>query len=318
MIDLLLYIPVMMLVLLANVGLMNRGAAVLTYVLLGIFNVFVFLAGLALLSPQASFAFHTDMVLPNERIIALVGVCLIAMGIISTLFLLRAVRRGVARCIPVSPSSTVDATALVFGVDLVGFSFLQLILLPYFWDSIDEPLVTPAGLWKQGLAFFAVGLLSVGFLVRRNLKDTLSRLGLVLPRRSHLLWVAGAVVVGILLNIIVQVFWEWAQPERFYEMQARLQQLFGEFESTGGLLAVGLSAGIGEEVLFRGALQPRFGLWPTTFLFAVIHSYYGLSPGLVWIFVLGLGLGILRQKSNTTACILFHALYNGVSFIIGV
>lgn len=315
MTDILIYMPVVALVLVANAGLSSRGAAILTYFLLGVFNLFVFLSGLAFLNPQASFAFHTDLVLPNERVITMVGVCLMLTGVVSMMFLLRPVRSGIGRVLPISPSSPLDATALVFSVDLLGFSILQLILLPFFWESFNEALVTPAGLLKQGLAFLLVGFLSVGFLVRRDWKSTLGRLGLALPQRAHLAWVAVAVAVALLLNIVIQVFWEWVQPERYLEMQARLEQLFGEFGTTGGLLAVGLAAGVGEEVLFRGSLQPRLGLWPTTFLFTVIHSYYGLSPGLLWIFALGLGLGILRQRSNTTSCILFHALYNGVSFL---
>jgi membrane protease YdiL (CAAX protease family) len=315
--DILIYMPVVALVLVANAGLLSRGAVILTYVLLGVFNVFVFLSGLAFLNPQASFAFHTDLALPNERVIMFVGVCLMLTGIVSMLFLLRPVRNAVGRVLPISPSSPLDATALVLAVDLVGFSVLQLILLPFFWESFNETLVTPAALWKQGLAFLLVGFLSVGFLFRRDWKSTLERLGLTLPKGAHLAWVAGTVAVALLLNIVIQVLWEWVQPERFYEMQARLEQLFGEFGTTGGLLAVGVSAGAGEEVLFRGALQPRLGLWPTTFLFTIIHSYYGLTPGLLWIFALGLGLGILRQRLNTTSCILFHALYNGVSFLMG-
>jgi membrane protease YdiL (CAAX protease family) len=316
--DILIYMPVVALVVVANAGLSSRGVAMLTYVLLGVFNAFVFLSGFAFLNPQVSFAFQTDLALPDERIITMVGVSLLLTGIVSMISLLGPVRRGIGRVLPISPSSPLDVTAFVFCVDLLGFSVLQLILLPYIWESGNEALVTPAGLWKQGLAFLLVGFLSVGFLLRRDWKGTLERLGLTLPRGAHLAWVVVAVAVAILLNIVVQVFWQWVQPERYLEMQARLEQLFGEFGTTGGLLAVGLSAGAGEEVLFRGSLQPRLGLWPTTFLFTIIHSYYGLTPGLLWIFALGLGLGILRQRSNTTSCLLFHALYNGVSFLIGV
>ncbi|MBK6432580.1 MAG: CPBP family intramembrane metalloprotease [Anaerolineae bacterium] len=59
-------------------------------------------------------------------------------------------------------------------------------------------------------------------------------------------------------------------------------------------------------MIFRGALQPRFGLILTSFLFAVIHVQYGLSPAVVQVFVLGLVLGIIRQRGNLTmsiACI---------------
>ena len=48
--------------------------------------------------------------------------------------------------------------------------------------------------------------------------------------------------------------------------------------SIPGILTLGLAAGIGEETLFRGALQPRFGLLITSLLFALLHSQYGITP----------------------------------------
>jgi len=48
----------------------------------------------------------------------------------------------------------------------------------------------------------------------------------------------------------------------------------------GLMLLLGLSAGIGEEITLRGALQPKLGLALTSLLFAALHvqySWYGCS-----------------------------------------
>ena len=73
---------------------------------------------------------------------------------------------------------------------------------------------------------------------------------------------------------------------------------------------IGLGAGLGEETLFRGAVQPTLGILPTSILFASMHVQYGPSLLLGYIFVLSIGLGYLRRRFNTTASFLAHAAYN--------
>jgi membrane protease YdiL (CAAX protease family) len=73
---------------------------------------------------------------------------------------------------------------------------------------------------------------------------------------------------------------------------------------------LGLAAALGEETVFRGALQPRFGLVFTSILFALLHSQYGLSFSTIAVFVIGLVLGVLRLRANTTTAMITHAVYN--------
>ncbi len=69
-------------------------------------------------------------------------------------------------------------------------------------------------------------------------------------------------------------------------------------------------AGIGEETLFRGALQPRFGIVVTAALFAFVHVQYGVTPILGMVFVHGLAYGLIRRHLNTTTAVLAHAYYD--------
>lgn len=42
------------------------------------------------------------------------------------------------------------------------------------------------------------------------------------------------------------------------------------------IIFLSICAGVGEEVLFRGGIQPHLGVWPTSILFVALHGY--LNP----------------------------------------
>jgi membrane protease YdiL (CAAX protease family) len=76
---------------------------------------------------------------------------------------------------------------------------------------------------------------------------------------------------------------------------------------------------VAEEIVFRGALQPRFGLIATAFLFAAVHTQYGITFASLEVFVLGLGLGWLRAASKSTLPgIVTHAGYDLIVGLIGL
>lgn len=82
-------------------------------------------------------------------------------------------------------------------------------------------------------------------------------------------------------------------------------------------IQISLFAGVGEELLFRGAIQPLIGIWLTSFIFIGIHGYFKFrSPG-HWLFgslMFGLGvlLGFLFDYSGLMAAMWAHAVYDGV------
>jgi membrane protease YdiL (CAAX protease family) len=81
-------------------------------------------------------------------------------------------------------------------------------------------------------------------------------------------------------------------------------------------LVIGLGAALGEESLFRGAVQPVLGIIPTSLLFAALHIQYGPSVSLVYVLVLAFGLGFLRKRINTSAAFVAHASYNFLSVVL--
>lgn len=80
------------------------------------------------------------------------------------------------------------------------------------------------------------------------------------------------------------------------------------------LLAV-LSA-LGEELLFRGVLQPVLGLWGQALVFGLLHQMTGPSRWIwvTWAGVVGFVFGVLFQLTGSLlGPILAHALINGLN-----
>jgi uncharacterized protein len=80
-------------------------------------------------------------------------------------------------------------------------------------------------------------------------------------------------------------------------------------------IQVSLFAGFGEELLFRGALQPVFGIWLTSILFVGLHGYFKFTSRyhLVFggmMFGLSAGLGLLFEWAGIVAAITAHAVYD--------
>lgn len=74
-------------------------------------------------------------------------------------------------------------------------------------------------------------------------------------------------------------------------------------------------AGTGEELLFRGAIQPLLGIWVTSLIFVGLHGYFKFkSMGhLIFggiMFGLSVGLGYLFEYAGLVAAMCAHATYD--------
>ena len=87
-------------------------------------------------------------------------------------------------------------------------------------------------------------------------------------------------------------------------------------DSLPAALLLAILAGAGEEVCYRGALQPVYGLLISSLAFTTTHTHYGLSPALLILFFVSLGFGLLRMRYNTIVAIIAHATYNFLPFLI--
>lgn len=165
------------------------------------------------------------------------------------------------------------------------------------------------------LPFVVVAAAGIGFGYRRNLRETLARLGYG-PLTLRQLGVVVLFVAGTLaLSLAFDALFAALQPELY----SRVGEVSEGLASTEGFsplaavlfgLLIGVGAAAGEETLFRGALQPALGIPLASLLWASLHVQYGLSVLLVYIFVISVAWGILRNRINTTATFLVHAGYN--------
>jgi len=176
-------------------------------------------------------------------------------------------------------------------------------------QNLMEQLSLGSGL----IGYVLLALAAVGFMLRRGLRSTLDRLGL----KPHTLTQAGMIVLGVAGLLLLNHGADWVQQRVFPELWKRDQD-FNE-ALAGGLsgwqaVVLGMSAGIGEEITMRGALQPRLGLVLTSMLFASLHiqySWYGMGV----IFLLGMVLGTIRTRASTTAAMAVHVLYDIVAVL---
>jgi uncharacterized protein len=82
-----------------------------------------------------------------------------------------------------------------------------------------------------------------------------------------------------------------------------------------GIILISISAGIGEEIFFRAALQPLLGLWITSILFVALHGY--INPknwkitlyGIAMVFIIA-GFGYLFIELGLISAIIAHGLYD--------
>lgn len=79
------------------------------------------------------------------------------------------------------------------------------------------------------------------------------------------------------------------------------------------IVFISVCAGVGEELFFRGALQPYLGIWFTAFLFVLLHGYISLTNlpltlyGLYMVLVIGV-LGLFVEHVGIVTAMIGHTV----------
>ncbi len=119
------------------------------------------------------------------------------------------------------------------------------------------------------------------------------------------------IVSGFLANFIVGM--SFMSPVR-----VKYESIFAGFElGLSEIWFISFCAGVGEELLFRGAIQPLIGIPITSIVFVAIHGYlnpkdwrisiYGIfMTGVIWV------LGIGAEKIGLLSAIVAHMLIDVV------
>ncbi|HSH83512.1 MAG TPA: CPBP family intramembrane glutamic endopeptidase, partial [Herpetosiphonaceae bacterium] len=335
-------VPFAILALLAYVGVRHQVATVfallwLALVLFGLAGasaLFAFAALLArsgaLTSAMGGNALGGDLLPPGGgSYLVAVSLWSLAGLVVAGLVLVPPLRRVLARVLPIDPRSTVHAIALsvVTGATIIGFGQLAAAGgVPPLLEMVEAvPDVAEGAGGNELLTMvygFAwtlpAGLMAVGFPVVRTLGQTLQRLGLVRPTGRQ---VIGALVLAVLmvggatlLDAGISRVWQalgWPRTDT-----AAFERLLGAAISPLGAVVIGVTAGVGEEMVVRGALQPRLGILLSNLFFASLHAFQYGFDGVLSVFVIGLILGVVRARSNTTTSSIVHGVYDFILVMI--
>lgn len=170
-------------------------------------------------------------------------------------------------------------------------------------------------------ALAPLGMVLAGVLLARLLRDESLPQALAGPPlgvgrrlREALPWALGGAGVSLGVSVLLASVW----PQFGKALERTGIQSGAEVLRLAGwpvLLLVVAAGAVGEEVLFRGALQPSLGVWPTAIAFGLAHGGWELRE--MWSYVVaaglaGLAFGYAYEWSGTLwAPMLAHAVHNG-------
>ncbi len=326
-----LFAPLFVVMWVANVAQRRReqgepyqGVAVVAYVLLGA----LYLGGLGSGLLVQIAALVTGGVLPTAgegasdlpiASLTTVAIGLWAPSLVGLALLVPAVRRAAMRPVPLDPENPVHGISLALSMLIlinllitVGVGLGNLAdLMSAVNEEESRDSTIYVSLWGQQILTALLAMVGVGWLSRRSFGETMERLGL--RRMTQRQWLLGiglglaAVPVVMLLEFLTNLFGSGISPD----VERLTEELLGVLTTSPfGILTLGVSAALGEETLFRGAVTPRFGIILSSLLFALLHSNYGISLSTFIVFGLGVLLAWERMRHNTTTAMVTHAVYN--------
>lgn len=190
-----------------------------------------------------------------------------------------------------------------------------------FDGQSGEVVLTKKILYVQTLATFlmvgAIPFLWVRATRRGGLAGALRYLNLE-PRKvrdgiiSGSLWAVG--ILGIVLAAVAVFSLLYGTPEESGLSTALLATIDWPLAAL-----IALSAGIGEEILYRGILQRWIGVWGQAIVFGLSHAGYDTVANMVVPLGIGVLFGILyKRRPNLYLVIVAHALYDFVLLGIGL
>jgi len=253
---------------------------------------------------------------------------LVALGIVAgigagALCILPAVRRLLARIVPIDPDSFVHAVALVavVTIGLIAVAPLLAFGAPPFLTLVDDLAGDAAGRDAAGLLrdqiysliwTIPAAILAVGFGITRDLRGALARLGLARPTlRQALIGVGLALLLAGAVQVLgMGIDWLWGLMGWPVTDEEAFEQLFAFAINPVGALVIGISAGLGEELAVRGVLQPRLGLWLSNLFFMSLHAFQYNWDALLVVFLVGMVCGVVRQRTSTSVAAIVHGGYN--------
>jgi membrane protease YdiL (CAAX protease family) len=244
----------------------------------------------------------------------------LGLGVGLGLPLIKQFRMALARATPMDSASPIDFSGLAILLAIAAYLVYTLIFVPPAdadaSDTVMSSGATITSLIINVAAFVALAYVAVGYRIHRTGQEATNRLGLEWPNARTVtvgvLAIVPAFVFSIAGSLLTQIF----QPEVVDRLEETIDTMTSGIQNPIGALILGLSTGIGEEVLFRGAIQPRYGIVIASAIWSLLHVQYELTWVVAGLFAMGIMLGLIRKHYGTTAAIITHALYNVVIVLI--
>ena len=141
----------------------------------------------------------------------------------------------------------------------------------------------------------------------------------LLPKR--LAWgkeIAGAIVLLVALFAAFLVLSTILSFAGLNDLNNVNDVVNGEIQNNALVFAVTIAVVVFiEEFFFRGFLQKRIGILPSTAVFTILHIGYGSIAEIIGVFALGLILAYWYKKHNSLfQNYLGHLLYNIIAILI--
>jgi membrane protease YdiL (CAAX protease family) len=222
-------------------------------------------------------------------------------------------RTFVARFTPIDLESRIDLCGLAVVLAILVFNAYTLIQTPE--PNLETGEVSLAGVAVQSVFEVALAFAAIGLWIYRTPRQAIDRLGLVRPTLRMVLIAFGVFFLGLLVNAGSYGLMSLFQHQYVDDYERVVDELASGSPGPLAALTFGIVVGIGEELLFRGAIQPRFGIVATAVIFASVHTQYGFTWILVGVFANGLLLGLLRRRYGTTACIITHLMVDTLAVL---
>jgi len=117
-------------------------------------------------------------------------------------------------------------------------------------------------------------------------------------------------------GIIFGLFIIWLSELDFFEKAlSDYKSMLSSFKITiWRAVYLSICAGVGEEIFFRGAVQPLLGIWITAIFFVAIHTYFSYKNWKKNIFAIFLTLFIVLLGWGAREFSLWHAIAGHFSY----
>jgi membrane protease YdiL (CAAX protease family) len=249
-------------------------------------------------------------------------VCVLSSAVITSPQARQTLRRLIGSSGAYRPESSVHTTGVVLALLSFSWAVSLFVLqggLSGMADDMQSESLTVSSLIFDAVMRLVIAFLGVGLMIRRDLPQTLERLGLRIPTWDDLRWGVGGGIILIAVLMVTASLWEaLVSEEQFTQQTEAADQIAMMFNTLPLALLVSVCAAVGEEILFRGAMQPIFGWIPTSVFFALLHIQYTLTPATLIIFIVSVGLGRIRMRQSTSAAIIAHFVYDFIPLVIAI